>query len=84
MLEIQEGDFLRFISGYICNNIGRVSSEVVEYLKLETNNKEKVCCGVYNDKSNVKEFHLEIKKESQLVMFFGGLDYKRTSAHTDE
>jgi len=65
-------------------NIGSVSSEVIEYLKLETDNNEKVCCGVYNDKSNAKEFHLEIKKDNQIVMLFGGLDYKRTSTHCDE
>lgn len=42
-LEIQEGDFLRFISG--------VSGDVIEFLKLETNNGKLIRCGSYQQRS---------------------------------
>lgn len=74
-LEIHPGDFLRFISG--------VSGEVIDFLKLETNLGKRVQSGKM-DKGGKKEFHLEMKRDQQVVTLFGGLDYRRQAVSPHE
>jgi len=65
-LSIEEGDQLRFVSGFSTRNIN--------YLKIETRKGNSITVGSITGSEKQVEFHLGIKKTEIPIAFFFGLD----------
>lgn len=69
----EEGDSLKFISGFYLDHI--------EYIKLESEKGKKIIVGsISGEKSKIlKEFCIDIKKDDIATILFGGLEYKKSN-----
>ena len=83
VIDILNGDELKFISGQYTNQIECIKLETIKgnpifiiyLLAASINQGNSITVGKI--KKNSKEFHIDIKRDEHPIILFGGLDIKR-------